>query len=201
VIYLSTNKVVQRALEVKFTFRSIDHKAATTSTRASRKRVTVISPPLSEPGKYCCTRQSGSCRANAPYDLHTRTATAVDEEKRRSEGSNMQISKRRRTKTGSWRTHRRQTPTRSWRTHRRQTPTESHEIRQRHTSTRPLMTLEASPRLWLGGKNLIPSSRSRRLLAFLSIAQTLTKLRKASKNRALPPARAGIHRASMVQGP
>ena len=89
-IYSSIVKVVQRMQEVtKITSRSVDHLATTTSTGTSRRRAIVIAPPSLEPGKPCCSRQSGSRRAKAPQDQRTRRATVADEEKRRSEGSNL----------------------------------------------------------------------------------------------------------------
>ena len=41
--------------------------------------------------------------------------------------------------------------------------------------------LDAPPGRGLGGENLIPSSRNRRRLVFLSMTQTLTKLEEAPK--------------------
>jgi len=61
--------------------------------------------------------------------------------------------------------------------------------------------LDAPLERGLGGENFVPSSRSRRRLAFLSRTQTLIKLEKRSKNKALPPARAEIHSASMALRP
>src|SRR3954463_234609 len=63
------------------------------------------------------------------------------------------------------------------------------------------MMQNAPPEPGLGGETFIPSSGSRRRLAFLSRTQTLTKLEKRYKNGALPPARAEIHSASMAIGP
>ena len=61
--------------------------------------------------------------------------------------------------------------------------------------------LDAPPERGLGGETFIPSSESRRRLAFLSRTQTLTKLEKRYENGALPPARAEIHFASMALRP
>lgn len=61
--------------------------------------------------------------------------------------------------------------------------------------------LDTPPKRGLGGENLIISPGSRRRLVFLSRTQTLTKVEETSKNGALPPARAGIHRAAMALRP
>ena len=53
----------------------------------------------------------------------------------------------------------------------------------------------------LGVENLIPSSRSCHRLVFLSRTQTLAKLKETTKNGALPPTLAEIHRAPMALGP
>ena len=148
-IYSSSIMVVQRTLEIiKITSRSVDHLATTTSTEASRRRAAVIAPPSTEPGKHCCSRQSGSRRAKAPWNQRTRTATAADEECR-SKGSNLKTHERRRTTNRSEQIHQRQ-------------------IRRRHTSTRPPMMLHTSPERGLDGETFIPSSGSRRRLAFLN---------------------------------
>ena len=61
--------------------------------------------------------------------------------------------------------------------------------------------LDAPPERGLGGETFIPSSGIRRRLVFLSRTQTLAKLKETSKNGALPPALAEIHRAPMALGP
>jgi hypothetical protein len=61
--------------------------------------------------------------------------------------------------------------------------------------------LDASPGQGLDGKNLILSSGSPRRHAFLRRTQTLTKLKKTSKNKALPPTKTGIHCPSMALRP
>ena len=53
----------------------------------------------------------------------------------------------------------------------------------------------------LGRENLIPSSESRRRLTSSSKTETLTKLTKTSTNKALPLAKAGIHRTSKTLRP
>ena len=53
----------------------------------------------------------------------------------------------------------------------------------------------------LGGETFIPFSESRRRFVFLSRTQNLTKLKETTKNGALPPALAEIHRAPMALGP
>ena len=104
-------------------------------------------------------------------------------------GSNLKTHKQRRTKTETERIHQ------------NQPPRKSREIRRRHTSTRPPTMLDTPLGQGLGGENFIPSSRSRRRLATLSRTQTLTKLEEAPINKALPPPRAGIHRAPMALRP
>ena len=166
------------------TSRSIDHLATTTTAEASRKRAAIITPLSPEPGKTCCSRQSGSCHAKTPQDQHTRTTTAADEGNHRSEGSNLKTHEHRRTKT------------RSEQIHQRQPPTESYGIHWRHTSTCSSIMLGAPPGQWQGEP--FTSLGSRQCLAFLSMAQTLTKFKETYKNGALPSSRVGIHCTSMV---
>jgi hypothetical protein len=107
---------------------SLGHLATTTSTRMSRRRTTVLTPPSLEPDKTCrsracCSKQRGTRRAKAPKDHHTRATAIANEEKRRLE----------------------------------RTPTKSNEIRRRQSSTRPPVMLEAPPRRGIYGEGLIPS--------------------------------------------
>ena len=82
---------------------------------------------------------------------HLIFAIVADEEKRRTEGSNLKTLERRRMTTRSRQIHQRQ-------------------IRLRHISTRPPTMLDAPPERGLGGETFIPSSKSRRCLVFLSDA-------------------------------
>ena len=88
-VYSSYIMTVQRTQIIQTTFMFINHLATSTSTGASQKCAVIIAPPSSESDKLCCHKRSGNCRAKIPKDQRIRTTTVNNEEKRRSEGSNL----------------------------------------------------------------------------------------------------------------
>ena len=65
------------------------HVVTTRSTEVSQRRAAFIAPFSPQLGKTCCSRQSESHRAKTIRDQRNGAATIVDEENRRSEGSDL----------------------------------------------------------------------------------------------------------------